>query len=319
MGINTLITGANGFIGSHLCQHLVDNNEQVTAAYRRQPQSTNQWRQVIVGELDADTDWSDALEGIDAVVHSAARVHVLTEISDDPIDEFRRVNVDATVNLARQAIAKGVKRFVFISTIGVIGSTSKHPLTESDPPTPKTPYGQSKWEAEEALKYLSEKEGLPLVILRMPLVYGPGVKANFLKLMRYAVGGKPLPFGCVHNQRDFLSVKNLCDAIYLCLKKEQAVGQTYHLCDGHPISTCELVRQLSKAAGTKPFLLPIPRSLMRSGLRMVGRARLYDSVCRSLRIDHGKITRELGWQPPQQFDDALQEVVDWYTRNGVAA
>lgn len=312
MGMTTLITGADGFVGSHLTHYLSQRGYAIVGAVRTAKSLPHAKASVAMGAIDGTTDWGAALDGVEAVVHSAARVHVLNDPDNRPLEAFRRVNVDATVQLARQAAARGVKRFVFISTIGVVGSISDVPLCEINVPKPQTAYARSKWEAEQALHQIAQDTGLPLVILRPPLVYGPGVKANFLKLMQMAIRGVPLPLRLVDNSRDFLSVDNLCNAVALCLEHEAAIGQTYHLCDGHPVSTAQMVTLISEAAGHKPQLWPVPQLLLFLGSVLLRKSAMYNSVCRSLRVDDTKLRTQLGWQSPQTLEDGIRQVVQWY-------
>lgn len=319
MAVTALITGADGFIGSHLCRHLSSAGYDIIAAVRKSCGDKARYMscKVAVGDMGGDIDWTEALSRADVVVHSAARVHVLSEQSKDPIGAFRRVNVEATEKLARQAAQAGCKRFVFISTIGVLGPVSDHPLSEEDQPAPKNPYALSKWEAEQALWEVAKETGLKIVILRMPLVYGPGVKANFLSLMNCVAHSIPLPFGGIENARDFLSVTNLCDAVQLCLVHENAADEVFHLCDGEAVSTADLIRGISEAADKSPKLWPVPAWMLRFGLRLIGKAALYNSVCCSLRVDDSKLRRTLGWHPPQSLKEGLQQAVDWYQKANV--
>lgn len=316
MALTTLVTGADGFVGSHLCKYLSDAGHAVIGSVREAKPLPHVVRSEAVGAIDGATDWSTALDGVDAVVHSAARVHVLNDPDNKPLDAFRRVNVDATVQLAKQAARQGCKRFVFISTIGVVGSVSDVPLCEINVPKPKTAYARSKWEAELALHTVAYDTGLPLVILRPPLVYGPGVKANFLRLMQAAIRGSAMPFGMVDNARDFLSTENLCNAVELCLTHPDATGETYHLCDAAPVSTARLITLIAQAAGREANLLPVPQTLLLMGSVLLRKTAMYNSVCRSLRVDDTKLRTRLGWRSPQSLADGIFQVVQWYLAKG---
>lgn len=265
-----------------------------------------------VGDVTGTTDWSEALHGVDVVVHLAARVHVLYESVTDPISEFRHTNVDATVNLARQAAQAGVKRFVFISSIGVLGNYSIRPFQEDNRPMPSNAYSASKQEAERQLMAVSRDTGLEIVIIRPPLVYGPGVKANFYRLMHAVDARKPLPFGLVKNKRDFISVTNMCSLIECCLTHPEAAGQIFLAADGEAVSTPALIRKLAALLGVKPRLIPVPVSLLLLGAMLLRKERFYHSICSSLRIDTSKAQSLLGWVPPQSLDEGLRQTVEWY-------
>lgn len=274
---------------------------------------------VAIGDIDGATDWSSALEGVDAVIHAAARVHVLHEPVRDPLSEFRHVNIDATVKLAEQAAEAGVKRFVFLSTIGVLGNYSKTPMNEHKNPTPPNAYSASKREAEVRLMQVADRTGLEVVIIRPPLVYGPGVKANFLRLMQAVDKGLPLPFGRVRNLRDFVSIDNLCSLILLCLHHPAAANQMFVVADGEPISTPALIRRLAKLMGRPSRLLPVPRWMLWQGARLMHKERLYHSICSSLRVDTSHARRTLGWQPVETLDEGLRQTVAWYMHQKQAA
>ncbi len=303
--MKVLVTGANGFVGGHLCRRLETAGVTVVRAVRSlEPGS------IAVGSIDGQTDWAGALPGVDAVVHLAARVHVLKDASIDPLAEFLTVNVDGTLNLARQAAQAGVNRFIFISSIAVHGLTSgNHPFTSRDVPNPHDAYGLSKYEAEQGLKQISAKTGLPCVIIRPPLVYGPGVGANFLRLMKLAGSGFPLPLGAVHNHRNPVFVGNLCDLIFQCLENPAAAGQTFLVSDGEDISTPELLRLLAKGMGKKVRLFPMPGSVFRLIGRLAGRSGDVSRLCGSLQVDIEHTRKTLGWQPPFTLEQGLRETV----------
>lgn len=303
-----LVTGANGFVGQALCPLLENAGWQVQRATRGPAANS-----IAVGEIGAETDWRAALEGVGTVVHLAARVHVMRDDARDPLAQYRAVNRDGTERLARQAALAGVRRLVYLSSIKVNGErTSGQPFRASDAPQPQDPYAHSKWEAEQALRRIAAETGLETVILRPPLVYGPGVKANFLRLMRLAEHGVPLPLARVDNRRSLLYLGNLADAVRACLAHPAAAGKIYLLSDGAPLSTPALIRALAKALGKSARLLPVPLPLLRLAGQLVGKdaeiARLLDS----LEIDGTGIERELAWQPPYTLDEGLEATAAWF-------
>jgi len=262
---------------------------------------------VVVGDLGPDTDWSSALEGVDAVVHLAARVHVMDEEAEDPLAEFRRVNVAGTDNLARQAAEAGVKRLVFLSSIKVNGEVTQpgNPFTVEDAPAPQDPYAVSKFEAEEALRRVEKETGLEVVIIRPPLVYGPEVKGNFLRLIQLVQKGYPLPLGRVNNKRSLVALDNLVDLILTCLDHPGAAGQTFLVSDGEDLSTPELVRKIARAMGKKPRLVPVPLVMLRLAGRITGKSAEVERLVGSLQVDIGHTCETLGWQAVVSVDEAV--------------
>lgn len=310
-----LVTGANGFVGSALCDSLFRHGHSVRGAVRRNDVILNsKISRVTVGEINSQTDWSAALEGIDVLIHLAARVHVMHETSKDPLEEFRRANVHGTEHLARSAAAHGVKRMVFVSSIKVNGDETSDGTcyTELDVPSPGDSYGISKWEAEQALHRVAQETGLQVVIVRPPLVYGPGVKGNFERILRALIKGMPLPLASVHNLRSMIYVENLVDALRICAIHPAAAGQTYLLSDRDDISTPSLTRQLALAMGKQARLFPFPVQLLRIAGRLLGKSEQIKRLLGSLQVDSGKIRRELDWQPPFTLQEGLQATVDWY-------
>ncbi|MDH1256825.1 MULTISPECIES: SDR family oxidoreductase [Pseudomonas] len=308
-----LVTGGSGFLGGALLRHLESCGQYtLIAALRKEcaslPQSI---RRFLFADLNADVDWQDALEQVDVVVHSAARVHVMDEAAVDPLAEFRRVNVDATLNLARQAANAGVKRFIYISSIKVNGESTPPgvPFTADDVPAPVDPYGISKLEAETGLKALATSNGMEVVIIRPVLVYGAGVKANFLSMIRWLRRSVPLPFGAVHNKRSLVCLDNLIDFIEKCLAHPAAANQTFLVSDGHDVSTTELLRSLSAALNKRSMLLPLPVSLMSAAAKLLGRKAVAQRIFGSLEVDISKNQRLLGWVPPVSFPRALDATV----------
>lgn len=263
---------------------------------------------VVVGAIDAETQWSEALLGIVTVVHLAARVHVMNDASENPMVEFRRINVAGTLNLARQAAAAGVKRFVFISSVKVNGERTApgRPFTETDAPNPQDAYGQSKHEAEQGLRLMAEDTGMEVVIIRPPLVYGPGVKANFAALMRAVQRGWPLPLGAVHNQRSLVALDNLVDFIVTCITHPKAANQTFLVSDGQDLSTTELVRGMAKAAGVPARLLPVPVWALQAAGALLGKGDAVQRLCGNLQVDISKARQLLGWVPPVSVEEGLK-------------
>lgn len=313
--IRFLVTGANGFVGRALCATLVQHGHDVRGAVRRSDIALNSnISRVTVGEINAQTDWSAALSGIDVLIHLAARVHVMHETSADPLDEFRRTNVQGTEHLARSAAAQGVKRLVFVSSIKVNGeeTTGGQRYTEHDISSSQDPYGVSKWEAEQALHRVAKETGLEVVIVRPPLVYGPGVKGNFERMLQVLSKGVPLPLASVNNLRSVIYVENLADALRVCAIHPAAAGETYLLGDGDDISTPDLLRQLALAMGRPARIFPFPAVLLRLAGKLLGKPDEIARLLGSLQIDSGKIRRELNWQPPYSMRQGLQATADWY-------
>jgi len=267
---------------------------------------------VEVGPIDSETEWRPAIEGIDVVVHLAARVHVMDESSVDPIIDYRKTNVDGTKYLAQIAESKKVRRFVYVSSIKVNGEGSSDPYTAEDQPSPVDPYAISKLEAEKELNRIADNTGLEVVILRPPLVYGPGVKANFLKLIQIVDRGIPLPLAGVKSRRSMIFLKNLIDAILLCTIHPEAAGQTFLLSDGKDISTAELVQKISFALGKPSRLWSVSPYILRLLAKMTGQSKTVNRLLDSLSVDTSKIQSELGWEPPFSIEEGLQETAEWY-------
>lgn len=312
-----LVTGANGFVGSSLCRRLLAESITVHAATRspvRTSSNPTLFKPFTIGNIDEHSNWRSVLEGVDVVIHLAARVHMMQDAAADPLSEFIKINCDAALNLANQAAATGVRRFIYLSSIKVNGETTegRKPFTETDEPDPQDPYAVSKLRAEEALRKISQETGMELVIVRPPLVFGPGVRANFLKLLQLADKGIPLPLGKVKNQRSLVFVENLSDALFRCATLPAAAGKTYLISDGQNFSTAELFRSIAYALGRRGRLLPIPISLMRVAARTFGKSAVLDRLTQSLVVDSQKICRELNWIPPYTLTQGLQITADWY-------
>jgi nucleoside-diphosphate-sugar epimerase len=314
-----LVTGATGFVGGALVKQLAADLtfRGVVAAVRREASAWPEGVQrVPVGDLVPTTDWRAALQGVDAVVHCAARVHVMQDDAADPLEAYREVNVRGTLNLARQAAHAGVSRFVFVSSIKVNGETTQpgRPFTADDTPSPLDPYGVSKMEAERGLRDIEAQTGMEVVIVRPPLVYGPGVKANFAAMMRWVARGIPLPLGAVHNARSMVALDNLVDLLAACLKHSAAAGQTFLVSDGEDVSTSDLLRRTSRAVGKEVFLWPVPAFLLEWGAALLGRRAMAQRLCGSLQVDIEKTRRLLGWTPPLTLDQGLKRAVEGFER-----
>lgn len=313
--MRVLVTGASGFVGSALCDHLSKQGCTVMGTGRRQRSSADVWEFIKTSAIDGLTDWSGVgLSKVDVIVHSAARVHVMDEVSTDPLAEFRLVNVQGTLNLARQAAEAGVRRFVFISSIKVNGEStqSNQPFSADDIPAPADPYGVSKAEAEVALLALSKSCEMEVVIIRPVLVYGPQVRANFYRLMSWLYRGFPLPLGAVSNKRSFVALDNLVDLITVSLSHPAAAGQIFLVSDDEDLSTTQLLRRLSTALGSRALLLPVPPIFLRLIASMFGKRAEAERLCGSLQVDIGKTKKTLGWCPPVTVDKALRKTVAWY-------
>lgn len=311
-----LVTGANGFVGRILCVALAHSGRTVVAATRHTlPEMVPNISNFKISTLAADTNWQHGLLGCDAIVHLAARVHVMSDTAIDPLTEFRRVNVDGTLNLARQAAAAGVRRFVFISSIKVNGESTRlgQAFAADDVPGPQDPYSISKHEAELGLRQLAAETHMEVVIIRPPLVYGPGVKANFQRMMQWLrTGGVPLPLGAIHNKRSLIALDNLVDLIVTCLDHPAAANQTFLAGDGEDLSTTELLRRMGRALGSPARLIPVPSWVLEVGAVLVGKRALALRLCGSLQVDISQARDLLGWKPVVTLDEALKRTAKAY-------
>lgn len=321
-----LVTGANGFVGRKLCKNLLEGGHDVRATVRRHENrcaentTTAPLGQIVnVGDIGPDTDWSGALDGVDTVVHLAARVHILQEMSKNPLGSFRSVNVFGAERLAKMAAERGVRRFVYISSISVHGnSTVDRAYVEADEAHPHSPYAVSKWEGEIVLRRVAEESGFELVIVRPPLVYGPGVGGNFLRLMRWVDKGFPFPMGSVRNMRSFIGLENLVSMLVCCVERSNVAGETFLIADGEDLSTPDLIRRVARLLGRPARILPFPISVMRACAGMFGAEDVLDRLCNSLQVNMEKARRVLGWRPIVSLDEGLSRTARWYvdTRGG---
>jgi nucleoside-diphosphate-sugar epimerase len=306
-----LVTGAGGFVGTALVDRLrIEPELRPRAASRRALPGIDGIETVTIPDLTAAADWSAALAGVDTVIHLAARVHVMRDSAADPLAAFRTVNTTATENLARQAARTGVRRFVYLSSIKVNGEQSVpgRPFTERDEPAPADPYGVSKHEAEVALRRVAQETGLEVVTIRPPLVYGPGVRANFRSMMNWLRRGIPLPLGALHNRRSLVGLDNLVDLIIKAVRHPSAVNQTFLAGDGEDLSTSQLLKRLGDALGRPARLVPVPPGLLQIGFAMVGKQDMGQRLCGSLQVDISKARHLLGWNPPLSVDESLRRV-----------
>ncbi len=304
-----LVTGSTGFVGSRLCEVTTQYGWSVSRAVRH---IYGMRDEVVVGDMGDKTDWSEALKNIKVVIHLAARVHIMNDSAGDPLAEFRKVNTEGTLNLARQAAIAGIKRFIFISSIKVNGEmTSADQLFQSnDNYLPTDPYGLSKYEAEQGLLAIAQETGMEVVIIRPPLVYGPGVKANFLSMMRWINKGVPLPFGAIHNKRTFVALDNLVSFIIHCIDHPKAANEVFLISDGEDVSTTTLLRKVAKAFGKKAWLLPVPVWLMTMAAKVIGKADVVNRLFGSLQVDSSKARDLLGWKPVITMDEQLKKIAD---------
>lgn len=310
-----LVTGATGFVGGALVRRLATTPSLngVVASVRCKAECLPQGvEQITKGDLLPTTDWSSVLQGISVVVHCAARAHVMQDDANDPLQAYREVNVYGTLNLARQASDVGVRRFVFVSTVKVNGEATHpgQPFTADDVPRPIDPYGVSKMEAEQGLREMEAQTDMEVVIIRSPLVYGPGVKANFATMIRWVTRDVPLPLGAIHNARSMVGLDNLVDLLITCLKHPAAAGQTFLVSDGEDVSTTALLRRTAQAMEKKIFLLPVPAFVLEWAAALLGKRAVAQRLCGSLQLDIAKTRQLLGWIPPVSLDEGLRRAVE---------
>ena len=308
-----LVTGAAGFIGRRVCEVLHAQKISVQPIIRTQSAVNFPQAPILIGNITAATDWHAALVGVDTIIHLAARVHVMQDTAIDPLAEFRTTNVDATLNLAKQAIQAGVRRFIFVSTVKVNGEeTPQRPYTVFDQPAPLDPYGKSKLEAELALQALANESGLELVIIRSPLVYGPHVRANFFKLMQITQMGLPLPFGGVNNRRSLVALDNLVDLLITCIYHPQAVNQIFLISDDDDVSLSKLLQLIAQAMNKKIWLLPAPIKLLQLIGILTGKSAVINRLFGSLQVDINHTKQTLNWQPLISVDQGIQQTVQHF-------
>lgn len=309
--MTVLVTGANGFVGSALCAALGRTPVRLRVAVRYSVAALPGVEVATIDAIGPQTLWVDALQGCSTVVHLAARAHVMREEAVDPLAAYRSVNTDGTLHLAQQAAAAGVRRFVFLSSIKVNGeaTTQGQPFRSSDTPHPQDPYGTSKWEAEKGLRQIAQDSGMEVVVIRPPLVYGPGVKANFAALMRAIAHKRPLPLGAIHNLRSLVGLDNLVDLVLACTTHPAAAQQTFLVSDGEDLSTTELVQRMARAMGQPSRLLPVPAWLLQAGACLVGQGAAAQRLCGHLQVDIQRTRNILGWTPPVTLDEGLRRTV----------
>jgi len=303
-----LVTGATGFVGRAVCARMMQQGLPVVRA-TRVPMPQPGVSSVAVGEIGPDTDWSAAIAGCGAVLHLAARVHVMREVATDAIGEFRRTNVEGTLALVRQAAMAGVRRFVYVSSIKVNGEETApgRPFKAEDTPAPEDAYAMSKFEAEQGLRALCADTGMEFVVIRPPLVYGPGVRANFATMMRWVARGLPLPLGAITaNRRSLVGVDNLVDLLVTCASHPAAAGQVFLASDGEDLSTADLLKRIGIALDRPARLLPVPEVWLRAAAHLIGRPGIAQRLCGSLQLDIGHTCQTLGWRPPVTVDEGLR-------------
>ncbi len=302
-----LVTGANGFVGRELCNHLRFLGFDVIPVVRR----PGDIKGAVVLKFGSDAEWSFLLEKCDYVIHLAGRAHIMLEIENDPLKIYRSVNVNNTLNLARLSARHGIRRFIFISSIKVNGEITQPGkyFTAEDIPFPKDAYAISKLEAEEELHKISNETGLEVVVIRPPLIYGPNAKGNFSSMVKWLRHGVPLPFGSIDNRRSLVGLDNFCDLISRCVDHPSASGQTFMVSDGEDLSTTELLKRTALALGIKPRLINVPKPLLQFSADIFGRGDFAQRLFGSLQVDISKTKDILNWEPPLSVDEGLKLAV----------
>ncbi|MES2503225.1 MAG: SDR family oxidoreductase [Pseudomonadota bacterium] len=314
--LNIAITGASGLVGKSLCHELVLRKFNVSAFTRGSHNLLENVQYHMIVDIENGINWDAMLDKVDVIVHLAARVHVMQDTAKNPLQDFLAVNLHGTVNLAQAAAKAGVKRFVFVSSIKVNGEfTENQPFSESDIPQPQDAYAISKWEAEKALRKIEKETGMQVVIVRPPLVYGAGVKANFASLLKVVNKKWPLPLASVQAKRSLIYVGNLVDAVIVCALNPKAAGQTYLVSDGEAVSMPQLIKKMALSLNKPSYILPFPVSTMRLLAKAIGKLASVDRLTQSLVIDSSKIRQELDWKPPFTMDQGLKVTADWYKKS----
>jgi len=307
--VNVLITGATGMVGQALYKHLKSLGYQVGGTTR----SNHNSDMIATGNIDDTTNWAPAFaKPIDVAVHLAARVHVMNDQSEDANKAYENVNTNGTLHFARQCAAQGVKRFIFISTVKVLGEGKAEPYQATDAPQPHDPYSRSKWLAEQGLWKIAKETGMEVVILRPPLVYGPNVKGNLLSLIKLVERGIPFPFGGIRNARSLIYLGNLVSAIEACLTHPNAVGQTFLVSDNEDVSTPDLIRKVACALKNRCYLLPIPQLLFSWAGKILRKKAIAERLTGSLYVNSQPIQHSLNWSPPYTLDEGMQLTANWY-------
>jgi nucleoside-diphosphate-sugar epimerase len=312
-----LLTGSTGFIGSELLRQIKLKKYLIhTSSRSTYEEKANGVKNFIINQIDNDINWSEALEGVDCVIHCAGVATETYKSDTSVLSYYRKINVEGTRNLAYQAAAKGVKRFIFISSIKVNGERTEgfSSFKNTDIPKPEGIYAISKWEAEQSLHSISKQTGLEIVNIRTPIVYGQQVKGNFYRLINFIDRGFPLPFGKVNNLRSYVALDNLVDLIICCINHPKATGQTFLVSDGEDLSTSGLIKKISFALQKKPFLLNVPISLMKFAGKMSGKSKEINRLLSSLRLDFSYTQKVLDWKPNISIDNALLKTTNWYLK-----
>lgn len=307
-----LVTGASGFVGSALLHRLVGDDRAARAAYRNKAvHPVVGVKTVCVGDLGSGQDWSVALQDVGVVVHTAARVHVMKDASVNPVAVYRKVNVDGTLNLAMQAAAAGVRRFIFLSSVKVHGESTLEgeAFSVGREPIPIDPYGVSKLEAEFGLRTIAAQTGMEVVVIRPPLVYGPGVRGNFDALMKAVARGIPLPLGAIENQRSLVALDNLVDLIVTCISHSKAGNQTFMVSDGEDLSTPDLILRMAGAMKKTAYLIPVPVGILSVAAKIFGKSDALQRLCSNLQVNISETVDLLGWHPPISVDEGLRRAV----------
>ena len=303
-----LLTGATGFVGTEIARQIARVANYILVAAVRRPCVVASGVQQVIGDLGGSVDWTKAVTGTEVIIHTAARAHVMRDEVADPLAEYRRINVDGTLSLARHAAASGVKRFIFVSSIKVNGESTPlaQPYHSDAQPAPDDGYGLSKLEAEQGLMQLAAETGMDVVIIRPPLVYGYGVKGNFASMIKLVEKGVPLPLGAVHNKRSLVGIDNLVDLIIRCIDHPAAANQVFLAGDGADLSTTELLRGVGEAMGKPARLIPVPAGLLQLGATLLGKKAMAQRLLGSLQVDISKTCEMLDWKPPYTVQEGLR-------------